>query len=373
MKKTLVLAALTLVSASAFASKTRLANLSSAAHLKDTADVLSKPDQALVHGEWASFTWGQKMYNNTAAAADSSGLAAFSGQTGKAAGGFVRMNGDSAWGFYLGNQNDSLNNSRAVTTPSVNTQLLNAENPWNVFYAAKSGDMTWGAGMFYSSSANAASKLTQSAMSLNGSMTMGAWDANLTLGLGNSATNNTNTGSEIKLAGKSTMALNVGYTMDSMYVYGGTASGGYKKDTGSATSADTATSSMTLGVVNSHKKDGTDFFYGASYVSTSSKDAQAAASDVTAVRMPVIIGVESEAASWLVLRASVTQNVLMGSTKVGTADDSGVRGNNTVKAGAGLKFNKWTMDGSFTNASAATTALGTDANFITDLSMSYKF
>ena len=60
--------------------------------------------------------------------------------------------------------------------------------------------------------------------------------------------------------------------------------------------------------------------------------------------MPFVIGVEADAASWLVLRASAKQNVILGSSKVGTADSTTNTNNTTVALGAGLKFNKFMLD-----------------------------
>ncbi|HPI40124.1 MAG TPA: hypothetical protein PLJ21_04925 [Pseudobdellovibrionaceae bacterium] len=333
MKKSLLLAALTLMSASAFASSARVSALQSAAHLSDATKVLTNPDEATKYGEWALFEFGA---------------------TAAANGGFVRGSADSAWGFYLGNNDTDLTRSAG---------FLALENPFNVFYGAKAGDMTWGLGLLYSNSDKKTTSKKQTAQVLTASMTMGDWDASLKFGLANTADGAGATTDTYK--GKSLMDIKAGYKMDNLYFYGQIKSSEKEVNTGAAVV--TKGSVTKLGVVNSMKKDGADFFYGAAY-SMTSNDVGGTKTDTT--EMPVIIGVEADAASWMVLRASLTQNVLLGTTKT-TVEDT-TADNTTVAAGLGMKWNKWTLDGVL---SAGTTGnFGLDgANFMSNASLTYMF
>ncbi|MEK6772466.1 MAG: hypothetical protein AABY64_00880 [Bdellovibrionota bacterium] len=379
MKKLFVIAVVTIASASAFASKARLAALQSAAHVSDAQDVVGdnggpiKPDQALGNGEWVSLEWGGNRGATNAAV------------TKNAEGGFVRKMGDNAaMGAYLGNKSDSYSLFMALAagtgavagTGTGTTALLNQSNPLNLYYAAKAGDMQWGLGLFYVSNDVKASKMKENIMSLTASATAAAgWDAQLTVGLGAESKNEQTAGSEKVLKGGSSMALSGGYKMDTMYVYGAYKTLAAKLTTGaSTTNADWDINIMQVGVVNSHKKDGADFFYGVSYNTDTRKEKQGNTKSEETT-FPVIIGVEAEATSWMVLRGSVTQNVLLGSTKAaGATDANTIADNTTVAAGAGLKFGKFMLDGTFTNAASGTaTGLGTDANFVTNVGMTYNF
>lgn len=335
MKKTLLLAALTLMSTSAFASVARVSALQNAAHLADATNVLSKPSEATAYGEWALFEFGAVATAN---------------------GGFMKTSGDSAWGFYLGANDTDL--ARTGT-------FLGVENPFNVVYGTKAGDMSWGLGLMYSSSDKKATTPAQkqSAQVLTASMETGAWNASLKYSLASTADGATAATDTFKL--KSLMGVNVGYTMDSMYIYGQMKSS--EKEVNTGTAVVTKDSTTKLGVVNSHKKDGSDFFYGAAY-SMSSQDVGGTKTDTTA--LPVIIGLEADAASWLVLRASLTQNVLLGAVK--TTAENTIADNTTVAAGLGMKWNKWMLDGVLSAGTSGTFGFE-GASFMSSASLTYLF
>ncbi len=381
MKKLFVIAVVTIASASAFASKARLTAIQGAAHVSDNLDVVGgngpiKPDQAFGNGEWVSFEWGaNRGSGNTAVAGNN------------AEGGFVRKMGDNAaMGAYLGNKSDSYKtfmalavaNGAVVGTGTTATALLNQSNPLNLYYAAKAGDLQWGLGLFYVSNDVKTSKMKENIMGLTASATAASgWDAQLTVGLGAESKNETTVNSEKVLKGGSSIALSGGYKMDTMYVYGSYKTAGAKLTTGTTTNADWDINAMAVGVVNSHKKDGADFFYGVSYNMTTINDKNNTTTGKNeTTTFPVIIGVEAEATSWMVLRGSVTQNVLLGSTKTAGSDANTISDSTNVAAGAGLKFGKFMLDGTFAkvaSGAAAGTGLGADANFVTNVGMTYNF
>lgn len=362
MKKLFLIAAVSLAATSAFASKARLSALQNAAHVWDAQDVLAKPDRAATMGEFVTFEFGPTVDSTT-----------------NAEGGFVRKHGDAAWGAYFGHTSESVSTYRTAAKAAPYSLAIGTaaqDNPLNLFYATKTSDMTWGAGLFYTNSDLKASNEKQNAMGLVGSMTMGALDANLSLGLGNTASKTTS-GVETKLTGKTTAKLGVGYAMDSLYYYGSYSMSGAKVETGSTTNADWEASGLTLGVVNSHKKDAVDFFYGLSYVMTSSKDKGTADVKVDTSKLPVIVGIEADAANWLTFRASLTQNIIIGSTKTTTAGVGDANNNaddTVVAAGVGMKWNKFAWDGTLSSASSSTGAFGLDgSNFLARTSLTYMF
>ncbi len=399
MKKALLFAAVALMSTSALASKARRTALGNVRDMSDISDIagdvqvggmyIARPDKAMAYGEWALMELGK---STTAATT-----------TAVAEGGFVRMMGSGALGAYLGAPNKAANDYRVSFDTAAATTTLKQENPLRVFYASKAGDMTWGAGLLYSSSKtkNDGATITSSKQDASGvvvSASTDVWDAQLGLGLSNNATT-TVTAGDNSLTGKATAQLTGGYKMDTLYFYGAYGMQGAKGDkAGASTVLDRADNEITLGVMNSHKKDGTNFFYGIEYDATTAKEDASTPTSLGAnktkietTNLPLYVGIEAEAASWLILRASIKHTVgLLGLAKVksstNNSTDSEVTGADatTVAAGAGIKWNKFMLDGVLaassgaanvgsTNKASDNGAIGSDANFLTNASLTYTF
>lgn len=337
MKKMLLIATMTLAATSAFASKARLSSLNSATHLSDTRDVLTNPALSTAHGDWVTFEMGA-----TATTVSTT-------TTPKAEGGFSRSMGESRYGFYLGNEPAWVTQFRETTAT-----MTGSENPIDLFYASKAGDLAWGAGLYYSNSDKKATSKKQTATGINIGAAQGAWDARLTLGLTNTFKNTATAGSEVDFKGSSAMELSGNYNMDGMTYSASYATNGAKKTTGSTDNFDKKSTTYSLGAEYSNKKDGADFFYGVKYNSIERKDS-VADTKYTETSLPVYAGIEAEATSWMVMRASVTQNVLLGSTKEATAtggEADTIANNTAVAAGVGMKWGKLTMDASLAGATS---------------------
>jgi hypothetical protein len=252
------------------------------------------------------------------------------------------------------------------------------------------GDMKVAGTLVYSSYNNKIANLSvpavlekESSMGVRLGAVSGPWDASLAIGLGSEVqTNNVgNTGS--KFSGTSSYMLEGGYQMDSMYFNGNITSVAAKQETNLGVETNKiADSSMTVGVINSHKKDGNELFYGVSLVQTSRKqDFTVSAIDDTktdTLSLPLIIGLEVDAASWLTLRGSVSQTTFINSSKsetsttptTVTAETSPGVNNTAVALGAGLKFNKLVIDG--TLATATTQQINT-TNLLALVGVTYMF
>ena len=381
MKKTLVMAALTLLSASAFASQARLEALQNAAHLSDIQRSFEKPYEVAMHGEFATFEFG--------------------GAGTTAEGGFARQMGDSYLGLYLGHSPEAMStllsnlSSLGVTNVTGGLgQAFGVSNPVNIMYAAKAGDLTWGVNFLFLSSDLKASKTVTAdikgrkanVMGISGGVTNGAWDVQGTLGLAGKAEfsgagtgtaptwfgTTLNADEKAEITSKPTASVSGGYMADTMYYYGKYAMGGAKTTAAGADKGDFENSDITIGLVNTHKKDGTDFFYGVSYVMSTQKEKLADSKTETSA-LPLIIGVESEAASWLVFRAALTQNFIIGSKKVNGGDADTNTPNNTASAGVGMKWGKFMFDGNMSNGLNGDTFGLDGGNFITSASFTYLF
>lgn len=94
--------------------------------------------------------------------------------------------------------------------------------------------------------------------------------------------------------------------------------------------------------------------------------------------VPVVVGLETEAASWLTLRASVAQ-VIWGSEE-DKSNERSFENSTSINAGATLKFGELSVDGVIGNdAGAGATASGTDSatirtdSLMSRVSMTYRF
>jgi hypothetical protein len=89
-----------------------------------------------------------------------------------------------------------------------------------------------------------------------------------------------------------------------------------------------------------------------------------------------VIGVEADATSWLVLRASAKQNILVGDTKPNGGVAQTTRNNTTVALGTGIRFNKFMLDATLAAGSvpgSPGTAAINDTSLMGNASLTYMF
>lgn len=366
MKKLILAAAVTLAATSAFASKARVAALSDRAGLVDTQTIFKNPGYLGMLGDYATFEFGSASsydYKNPATPADTTG----------AEGGFIRSSGDAKWGFYLGHKSDTIARTRAFATAAGAGTYLTEQNPLELFYAMK-GDLNWGASLFYSNSDKKTTQQKQNSAGVRFGAATTQWDAYLNLGIGATAKNDA-TSSEVKndLGAK----IGGGYYFDTLYVYADYGMQNAKVTTPAA-EAKLEGQEINVGVLDTKKQDGADFFYGISYGNYKLKNKNTGGSSLDNNYLPVIVGIEADAASWLTVRASLQQNVLFGGHKydngTGTAADTDTWNNTTVvAAGLGAKWNKFIIDGTL-KAAGNGGNLGFDGNnFLGLASATYMF
>lgn len=365
MKKIIgTLALISMFTTGAMASSARVNALQAPVHLVDALTIFGNPSDANKLPEVALIEYGASSTFGSAAK-----------------GGFLKAMDDSKLGFFLG-----AGSSTRVSATAGTLDFEGVENPFAVVYGSKAGDMGWGVAFTYSSSAKKSDlastaavettldSATQSKMGLTGSVDMGMWNVGATIGLGDTAktTLNNAAADSATYTGTSTNLFGT-YVMDTMtfrlkYDMGSTKID--KTVSSVKTSVQDSTENLiTLSVINEFKKEGADFFYGASYLMYDKKDkGVSSTTTTTANALPVIIGVEADAASWLVLRGSITQNVLIGSTSVKTTETvaNSTNHNTKVAAGMGLKFNKSVLDMTLSaenSGTVASNALGASAAY----------
>jgi len=376
MKKLLLIAAVASLATPAFASRARLTALGNAEHLIDTQTVFNNPSHLAWMSDYVTFEGGPSSATN---------------YSGGAEGGFVRSSGDAKYMAYLGRKSEFTTGARAYTG------YLGQENPIEIDYAMK-GAVNWGVGLNYSSSDKKSSSMKQSAYGVRLGASTDLWEAYAIVGLGSKAeghgVRDLNLDGDTADAGEAagsgtytgTTGFKVGaaYKMENIYAYIKYYQDGYKLDeTGLLSDRKHNQSQADIGIVDHNKIDGGQWFYGVAFRIYQSKiegntTADAGGLDVKTdtTSLPFLLGVEYDATSWATLRASATQNVLLGSTKADdgtgprTDETDTIANNTTVAAGVALKFNKWVIDGSW---AAGTTGDVNTTNFLTNVALTYSF
>ena len=357
MKKLLVIA-VALASVNAFATRARVTALANSPHLVDTQTVYTNPSDIFGLGDYVTLETGLTTGTNS---------------SNQAEGMVVRTMGDAKMGLSLGHQ--SQNASTWGLRPAA---FGNQQNPVEFTYGAKAGDMNWGATLVYSNyndkTAVGATVAKESSMGVRLGARANNWDASLRLGLANTA----ELGAGTKFTGTLGLGAKLGYQMDQLYWFGDVTSVGYKVETAAGVESAKASNTMfDVGVMTSVKKDGSEMFYGAKIVSDNTSETVADAK-ITAMTLPVWIGLEVDAASWLTLRGSVTETVLLNNSKTTvagttTAETAPGANNTVVAAGAGLKFNKIAVDGTLQASGSAGTQQLNGNSLLSTLGMTYNF
>lgn len=360
MKQLLVIA-IALTAINAQASRARVQALGNSAHLVDTNTVFDNPaDVFALPSDYVVLETGATQSTATATGAVPTATTAANAN---AEGMIVRTMGDAKLGLSLGHQSANAS-SWGLRSFATNAALeVNQQNPLELTYGMKTGDIGWAGTLVYS---NYNDKATTTGVEKENSLgvRLGAraanWDAALRVGLSSNV--QLATGEDLK--GTTAIALEGGYWMDNMYVYGTYGTSGIKEEGATGTElAKVKNDTISVGVLSSMKKDGSELFYGAQLASGMFKN-DTTDLKINTLSLPLIIGLEVDAASWLTFRGSVTQTVIIDNRKVeaaGTTTGEWAPGANTtaVNLGAGLKFNKLTVDG--TLGTATTQVVNTTA------------
>lgn len=359
--KTLLTLAIVLASTSAFATRARVTALGSAAHLKDAATVYINPADIFVVSDSVTIESGA---TNLVPGTDAinAGTEAL----------LIKSSGDAKWALSLGHD-DVRSYAQRTDGDVAGTAIIAQQNPIELSYGMKAGDLAWAGTLVYSNFNNKVADVKESTTSLKFGVNASAWAASVDVGLVDKWEDGTNS-DEFK--GKSNVALRGGYWVSSdLYTHGRLAMTGYEVTDAAAVVSDVKGTEIELGAINTMKNDGNEFFWGASLLSVNDKDDTADVKS-SSLHLPLVIGLEANAASWLTLRGSVTQSVLIHDDKVedatSTVSETAPGLNSTAfAAGAGLKLGKLAVDGSIL-AGAANQNIDAD-NLLGTVGLTYSF
>ena len=398
MKKQIVLATIaTLATTSAYATKARMNALGQrqdrgSFYINDTRNVFRNAARVNQTNNYTVTEWGEPGVAGTENAPN-------------AEGGFFKNAGSFNYGVYLGNKSqdktldaapagyaDTLGGAGGVGEAYGNAGFLDRSNDLDLFFGGDMG-VEWGLNLHYASSKNDAVgttlEQTYSNLALGLGIVMGDLNAYINYTLSDEAEGIGTAAAGFKAEDDGSMNIGFGYNMMDLTFFVD-----YDKDaisyTGGTGVAAVTTEQTVLTVGAGYTKEVSStsrMFTDLSYVSTSAEDSSATAASVVEAStstLPLTVGFETDATSWLTLRGSISQNIFVNSAKVKVGTGAEVKttnGNTTdVQAGATLNFGKLMIDGMIgTQAGIRNGAPGTDAgvlatdNLMTQVAVHYWF
>ena len=388
MKKTLVIAGLAVLSTSAFASKARMEALGqgdSSFYLADSRSVFVNPASLNDTKNYLVTEWG-------------TGTNVDAVNAPRAEGGFFRENGSFNYGLYLGNDGAG----RSVTSTSTTSAFLAHQNAMDLFFSGDMG-MKWGAKLHYANSKDETTTAFQrknSALGLGLGVSHGDMEGYLNLDLSDKSTGAKVAGDEwkrkpgiqiggsYKYSGMSFFAdysstnqdLSAAAGSDILTGNGGTFTGG------AASTVNNKTSNIVIGAAKIHEVNPgarivTDVRLNLASTTVGGSVTTTENGKSSSTNLPLTFAMEADATSWLVLRGSVSQNVIIGESKTIAGKKTSTANSAVVNAGATLNFGKLKVDGVIGTTAASragtvgtsnTGVLATD-NLMSRVGVSYWF
>ena len=364
MKRVLVIAGLAVLSTNAFASKARLEALSgnngaANRYISDDANLFRNAATINTHKNFVVTEWGAGAYTDSQTAP-------------RAEGGFFKEAGALAYGLYLGN--NGVNGRDAA--------FQKQDNALDLFLGGDAG-LQWGARLHYASAKNepggAAVTKKNTAFGLGLGVVSGAAEAYANVDLSDKSEGATLAADEWKQ--KPTFTVGGSYNW-SGYTFFGEFGNGKVEQTLNAAKTTEKNTDITVGVGRIMEINPTArVIADASFVYNLDKSEATGANTKTKnMTMPVTIGFEAEATSWLTLRGSVGQNVILNNKKVETTTTAKSTNVNTttVNGGATLTFGKLAVDGligttSSAGAAGSKTGVLSTSNLLSRVGVTYNF
>jgi hypothetical protein len=388
MKKLTLALGLAVIATPALASKARLEALGEdnfgSYYINDNRNQFLNPARINEAKDLVTYEFGSSS-TGTAVTADSAGAP-------KAEGGFNKSWNNMVWGLHFGNSTPSATVVRGL----VGNNNLQERNVWDLFVGGDAG-LKWGANLTYegyskSDATATTNKLTSNSLRARVGVISGDLDAFAQVSLKGDA--NDYQGNTVE--GKSSYFLGAGYMLNSYklfadYLHIGT---DYSVTATAGTENEWKTDRIRLGAARQERlNDKTNLFTKLMVVHQKIENDGATSAtagingETTNTTLPIVVGLEYDAASWLALRTSVVQNVY-GNSKVDPktgSKSSGTLANTAVNAGASLKFGELTVDGLISTDSDGDNSDGTSQStaggngslrtdsLMSRVSMTYRF
>lgn len=335
LNRIFVAAALVMVASPAMASKARVNSLQGALGVVDTQTVFAQPGYMHKLNKYLTYEFGATTVTGNP----------------KAEGGFMMEKNGRRWGAYLGHLSAYQNTFRGLDG------FQRQDNPVDLFY----GQDNWGANVSLSNSDDETTGAKQTTLIGRFGLVRDVDEFAATVEL---IANAEKTGG-VKYTGAPVLEATYLRKMDE-FTFQGLVAYGQGKTNGGTGDVDLKYTGLEASIMH---RPVADIYYGAG-ATYGSLDRAGKKLETTAV--PVFVGLEKDMFSWMTVRGSVKQNMLLGQTKNEIAGTNAQRNvnNTTVAMGLGFKQSGFTFDGTM---SAGTSGDINAANFLTTASMTYNF
>jgi len=365
MKNLLLALTLVITASPAFASRARLESLgegkNGSYYIHDSRNMFLNP---------AVISKYKKKLMIEVGSTTTSSSSADSSASPSAQGGFTNTFGDFTYAVYLNNYSDTMaaaadcdfNNDGDCTDPGEATFTgIAPQNAVEIQFAGE-GSVNWGLGL--TTGGNKQGDLSSSYWGVRAGIEKDALAVFTTVGLTSSIKN----GATDVLKGKLRLDLGATYGMDDMTVFGKFSTSTNDVDQG-AGAFETNSTSFGAGLGwNKEMTKSTHMFTRVEADYATAKSAGATTSKSYLV--PVVLGAETQALSWLAIRGSLT-HALLGQTNTGLNNTTA--GQTSVAAGVGMTFGDVTIDGLVANNAAAANRFGFGDGMLGRISMNYNF
>lgn len=360
------------ISNQVLASKARLQSLSNSRHVLDEQQIFTNPLQLNYFNSFVTYESGMMGVSSTTTATSNAEVLA----------GFDRKDGTKL-AFALGHQDSNINFSRKFINDVAALNFNMTHNPLHLFYATTYEDTSHALSLQSSHYRDRVSGMSESTVGATYAVELGAWQL-----VGQYILVNASETAANRFDGSGFLKGTIEYLTDTNNFYISYTSQPARAYNVVSVIESHHIQTLRIGLVESNLKDGHDPFWGAEILTTGIEckvkgglNCQKVARSVV---LPVWLGFESQALSWMVLRASVRQTVLFNQSKddvgyptplfqngTGAASDF-VEGPDSVQIamGMGLDFGGIVVDG---NLQTATTTFFDLSNFLTQVSLKYKF
>jgi hypothetical protein len=421
MKKQLIaLASLALVSTPALATKARMIALGEnindnigSLYFSDSRNVFQNAAYANDYKNMVIAEWGANGASSTVAGKGDSD------KTPQAEGGFLKSAGNYVYGLYVGAESPYTNELRGYSR-SLRNDAFHQDNQIDLFFAGE-GSVKWGTNLTYSNSKRDSEKAKQQSLSVRFGVIADKIEGFANVSLANKAevqslaganpTTGAPNGGKDKFEGKLGFELGGTYNADFAKLFAYVRHAEWEHDADSVNSTTAPYTAYTgkfdgsywlyqVGAGKEHKlNDKATLFTKLEYlnfmrkVEPTSGAANGAEINLDDYYVPVTVGLEYDAASWLTVRGSVVQNLVSQtdndydgkeanvSSGVLLKRSSGKRtiANSTnVNAGLTLKFGELSVDGVIGTDGTANDSKSEKGNLTLDslasrVSMTYRF
>ncbi len=376
MKKTLAVAiGAAVLSGQALATKARLIALGEDSmgsfYIEDNRNIFLNAATVNRHKDLVTFEWGSTGGNDSNSKPDSD-----TDTNPKAEGGILVGANNFVYGVHLGSEDDISRQRRYLTGLNSLPQIDNAVD---LFIGGDAG-ILWGANVLYSSSEDestedGATPSEQDAIAVR----LGAISGPIEGFINAVVLNEAEATAANKFEGKLGIDVGVSYMFNEEYktwVNYRKSDWDYTKD---GVSGEAEASTYRLGIARiANLNDKAKLF---TKVEATHVEVNVDTAETTTTNLPITIGLEVDALTWLSLRGSVSQDIVLNESENALGQTNTDDNSTNVNAGASLKFGDLTLDGLIgtgNNGGAVASSqneqgvLSTD-NLLTRVSMSYKF